>query len=232
MGLKVTAEQAGQLVDRHERIVRGHVKDGSLPAEKHGNAWRIDVDDLEQIPGWRIDRARLATLQERDARTAESLAVRVSTLERQLRAAETRIRLLEARLSGNGVADTSPNAPGWKSDRAPYTYPSSDIDPPETTEASYTRAYTPILARPLPSAHAGAFRDHAEAGRWLARHGVNEHTAKSWPDWRATPLTPRDVLEDAIHRRQEADRAGNWRVKWQLYQCSDAACVCHELLAN
>lgn len=96
MGLKVTAEQAGQLVDRAERIVRGHIKRGTLPAVKVGNSWRIDVDELERIPGWKVDRGRLAQLTERDARTVESMLARFEAMERELEALRRRVRILEA----------------------------------------------------------------------------------------------------------------------------------------
>lgn len=101
MGVKVTAEQAGQLVDRHERIVRWHIKRGTLPAVKRGTSWRIDVDDLERVPGWTVNRQRLGELQHRDSRTAESMAARLNALEREVAALRTRLRVLEASQNGH-----------------------------------------------------------------------------------------------------------------------------------
>lgn len=110
MGLKVSASEAAYLVNRHERIVRGRIARGELPATKERNAWCIDVDDLERIPGWRLDRSRLAQREERDAATAESLTARISALERDLRDLRARLRSLELRTSaehdpsGDGLA--------------------------------------------------------------------------------------------------------------------------------
>jgi helix-turn-helix protein len=97
MGLLVTAEEAGQLVDRHERIVRGHIKRGDLPATKEGNRWRVDTDDLEKVPGWKVDRGRLAELQMHDSRSSEQLLTRLQVLESELRSINNRLHLLEAR---------------------------------------------------------------------------------------------------------------------------------------
>lgn len=80
----------------------------------------------------------------------------------------------------------------------------------------------------LACAMPGAFRTHADAARWLARHGVNEHTPKTWRGWQDVPLEPRPILEDAISRYDP----GNWRITWRLARCGDPACVCHELLSS
>lgn len=109
MGLKVTAAEAAQLVGRSERIVRQHIVERrDLAAVKseggRGRAWQIDVEDLGAIPGWHVDRTRLATLQERDARSVESLASRVAALE-------ARVRVLEARQRAGEYAAVSQTIP-------------------------------------------------------------------------------------------------------------------------
>src|SRR5690349_15257086 len=97
MGLLATAQQAGWLLDRHERIVRGRIKRGDLPATKEGNRWRVDTDDLERVPGRKIDHSRLAELQMADSRTSERLLARLQVLETELRRVKNRLHLLEAR---------------------------------------------------------------------------------------------------------------------------------------
>lgn len=80
----------------------------------------------------------------------------------------------------------------------------------------------------LACASPGAFRTHADAGRWLALHGVNKHTPKTWRGWQDVPLEPRPILEDAISRYDP----GNWRITWRLVRCGGPACVCRELLST
>lgn len=105
VGVRVSAYEASRLVDRHERVVRGRIARGDLPAIKEGNTWRIDVDDLERIPGWQVDRDRLARLEsERRVATSpstlEELAARVTTLQREVRALHRRISALERDRTG------------------------------------------------------------------------------------------------------------------------------------
>lgn len=243
MSLEVTAVQAAYLAHVSEQTVRKWIQTGRLPARKVAKsgqpaAWSIAVDGLALMPGVKVDADRLRELELGEAHTAEGLAARVSILERQLRAAEQRIRTLEARQSAgapsSAFADASPGALEWKSGGLDATYPYPDVWSGEAPESAHRRAPTAILEasprRPLSSNVAGGLRTFADAGRWLARHGVNERTPKTWQDWRATELTPRGILEDAIRRRAEADRAGNWRVMWRLEQCGDPGCVCRELL--
>lgn len=131
-------------MDRHERIVRGHVKRGTLPAAKDGNAWRIDTDDLERVPGWRVNRERLAELQARDARTSESLATRLAAVERELRDVRARLRALEA---GQGRSDASPDALSGSSDRLTASGGYLDGWRATTPDLPLTAPYTPILPR-------------------------------------------------------------------------------------
>lgn len=104
MGLRVTAAQAAWLVDRQERQVRWRIKERKdLPAIKDGKSWAIDVDDLARIPGWRINRERLAELQAADAMTAASMAARLAELERSVRELRGRLARLEAQ---SGLSST------------------------------------------------------------------------------------------------------------------------------
>lgn len=68
----------------------------------------------------------------------------------------------------------------------------------------------------------------ADACRFLVRHGMNEHTPKTWPGWppAGVALELRPILADAISRYDPA----NWRITWRLRQCGNPACVCAELL--
>lgn len=62
MGMKVTAVEAGFLVNRNERNIRQKIKQGTLAAQKVGAVWVIDVADLELVPGWRVSQERRAQL--------------------------------------------------------------------------------------------------------------------------------------------------------------------------
>lgn len=74
---------------------------------------------------------------------------------------------------------------------------------------------------------ANIFPTHAEACRWLLLHGIaSVSTPKTWRGWREVELTPRGVLMLAL----TVKRPGNHRQVWELRQCAQAECVCHELL--
>jgi hypothetical protein len=95
MAIEVSAAQAAFLVRRHERIVRGRIADGSLSARKEGNRWLIDVDNLDAVRGWKVDRARLAELQAQGERSVSAILARLDTFERELRDLRLRIKALE-----------------------------------------------------------------------------------------------------------------------------------------
>src|SRR5258706_5381404 len=98
MSIEVKLAEAAALVGRHERIVRWHIltrKD--LRARKEGRTWLIDTDDLERVPGWKVDRGRLAELQMAERSSSEQLLTRLQVLESELRLVKTRLHLLEAR---------------------------------------------------------------------------------------------------------------------------------------
>src|SRR5260370_27118726 len=97
MGIEVKLAEAAALVGRHERIVRWHILTRTdLRARKVGRTWLIDTDDLERVPGWKVDRGRLAELQMADSHTSEQLLVRLQALETELRLVKNRLHLLEA----------------------------------------------------------------------------------------------------------------------------------------
>ncbi len=224
MGIKVTAAAAAQLVDRHERIVRAHLKRGDLPAVKAGNAWQIDVDALGDVPGWTVNRERLAELQATVARTPGGVLARLDTLEREVQTLRARVRTLEALQT----ATTTTMAPqtrqnGQERPVDPWEVESS-TPPPRPAEPVST--YSMKYASPSTPA---AFRTRADAGRWLLRHGISsEATPKTWPGWRDVELDPRAVLTLALSLQDTS----NWRILWRLHQCDDVLCVCRELLAG
>lgn len=218
MGIRVTAAQAAQLVGRHERIIRWHIKRGDLPALKQGNAWHIDTDELARIPGWHVDAMRLADVQAADARTATALAARVEALERQVRDLTTRLRALENARSGAyaPIAHSEPNLTSLPLDT-----------PPDTFSRPYRAPVSPLL-RSGGVRRTGDFANHAEAARWLAVHGLNSPlTPKTWPGWRDVELTRRAVLTLAISLCDPH----NHRITWRLHRCDDAQCICQELLS-
>jgi hypothetical protein len=266
MGLHVTAEQAAWLVGHGERMVRWHIQPppkgkGDLPATKDRRTWRIDVDALEAIPGWTVNRNRLAELEAAEQRTAASMVARIAELERQVRDFRARLARLEAASAsgaqaarsegqetasaGEGAMSTyslddteaggrygalhrlSPDARGIESD-----YPSSGGYRSQTSayQATYRGPRTVSLADrgggPL------RFKTKMDGSRWLARHGINERTPKTWPGWPPLDNTPAGVFADALARQRAAKASHDWRVTWELHACSDEACVCRELLVE
>lgn len=224
MGVKVTAAQAAALVSRHERIVRGHVKRGDLPAIKEGSSWRIDVDDLAHVPGWRVDPVRLADVQARDARTASSLAVRVEQLEKQLADAMRRIRALELRT-------VSPYAPVARLEGAgvgsDFASPVARVEP----------------SRP-PVGPLGATRTSGERGiplvTFAKSHGVSPGTAANQRGAGAIHVVSvADPTRSDSHEKHLVTpdlRRGNleeWHARSQLTkECADPTCPCHDILAE
>jgi hypothetical protein len=236
MGIRVTAAQAAALVGRHERIIRWHIGRGDLPAQKQGNAWRIDTDDLARIPGWHVDAARLADVQAHDERTATALSARIEALERQVRDLTTRLRALEMAKTGatsayapvarsEGQEGGLPASPSSDTSVTPYRAP---FRYGGDTGASYgvsSGAYSG--ASYSASRRLGDFANRGEAARWLLPHGIHsEGTPKSWPGWREVELSPRAVLTLALSLCDPR----NHRITWRLHPCDDAQCICHELL--
>lgn len=220
MGLKVTAAQAAQLVGHHERLIRWHIARGTLAAVKDGRrAWAIDVSDLEAVPGWRVNRDRLADLEASDARSAATLAARVATLERDVQALRARLRMLEA--GGTGTLAPVARGEGQEGLSSLAGVSSSAYRPSgEPVARPYSMTYTAPAA-------AGTFKTRSDAGRWLVRHGISsESTPKSWPGWREVELEPQAVLQLALALYEP----GNWRITWRLHRCEDSGCVCRELL--
>lgn len=101
MGILVSAAEAGALVGRHERIVRGKIKAGRLPRAHKGErgAWRVDTDDLAAIPGWRVDPVKLAALEGKQRATPAGLAAQVEALRAELRQTRRDAAILRARLT-------------------------------------------------------------------------------------------------------------------------------------
>lgn len=215
MSVKLNAAQAALLVGHHERMVRWHVKRGSLPAKKAPTGvWEIDIRDLERVPGWRVDPARLTLLRGRDGAGASSgLVERLDAIERDVQS----------------MSESFSVVVGWvrRSILGKSGEPSSESS--ALMEALGQQAPAASKTSPLqPGAISVVFRQRAEAGRWLSRHGVNEFTPKTWRGWREVPLESRAILEDAVARCDP----GNWRITWRLHRCGDNMCVCHELLGD
>ena len=208
MGILVNAKQAAQLVNRDERIVRWHLRTKrDLPAEKVGHAWLIDTDDLERVPGWHVDRKRLARLAAQPLVAGSSL-----TVSEQLDALRQQVDELRALVRALSLASVSVSSSARPA-----------VPPPAPREAqAFSMTYTAPAA-------GGAFRTRADAGRWLMRHGIHsEGTPKTWPGWRDVVLEPRAVLQLALSLYDPAQ----WRITWRLHRCDDPACVCRELLGD
>jgi excisionase family DNA binding protein len=70
------------------------------------------------------------------------------------------------------------------------------------------------------------FKNHAQAARWLAEHGVNALTPKNWAGWKTVELTQAAVLSLAL----TLQRTKNYRITWRLRRCGRAGCVCADML--
>ena len=246
MGILVSAAEAGALVDRHERVVRQHIHDGGLPARKDARGrWQIDVEDLARVPGWIVDRERLARLELRQRRSHAGLVSRTEALEARLRGLESHQRSIDEQLARLLELLSPPGAPRPPTPPSPREpeQPSGDEDP-ELPDPPNDLADLSDLSN-MPLAYRGPptvtlldrgpdapqfFRTHADASRWLERHGVSALTPKSWPGWRHVTLTPMEVLRFATERQRAAVAAGNWRVTWRLRRCDDAQCICQDRL--
>ena len=52
----LTAKEVGKLLGIGGAAVRAMIRDRKLPAERYGNQWMVNRDDLEKIPYRREDR--------------------------------------------------------------------------------------------------------------------------------------------------------------------------------
>lgn len=263
MGLRVTAAQAAWLTGHGERMVRWHIQTRKdLPAVKAGRSWAIDVDALEAIPGWRVNRDRLAELQAADAQTAASMAARLAELERTVRELRGRLARLEAQGGAPGSVASDEAYTSASQDRqatlghtggiGTYPHSSKPSDSPYSAfggispdlgvsrgayspETGYQSGYRGPRTVTLADRGLGAplrFRTKTDAARWLGRHGVNELTPKSWRGWPPDELTPAAVLAFALDVWRDARARGDWRVTWALRRCTDDTCVCQDMLAD
>ncbi len=96
--MKVSAVQAARLTGRNERRIRDWIATQRLPAIKVGQSWQIDIEDLERIPGIKIDHEQLTLLQTQDASTAHNLLSRISELEQIVLGLHSEITALTVRL--------------------------------------------------------------------------------------------------------------------------------------
>ena len=96
--MKISAAQAAHLIGRNERRIRDWIATQRLPAIKVGQTWQIDTEDLERIPGIKIDRAQLALLQAQEASTSQGLLSRIAELEYTVQCLHSEIASLNERL--------------------------------------------------------------------------------------------------------------------------------------
>ncbi len=211
----VTARRAADLCGLNERTIRRHIASGKLQAERG--------DDGD----YRIPTSALAALR----RAAKERATRRGDLAGELAALRAEVEALRSRIE---AVEARPLARTSSSDILARLATRREAGIGASGEdVSSISPYTP---RPLKSHRSASFsgdtssdglRTHADALRWLQRHGdMAEGTPKTWPGWREVALTPSAVLALAIEC--SAKRA----VKWRLHPCDDAACVCHARLGG
>jgi hypothetical protein len=99
MGVKISAVQAALLIGRNERRVRDWIATRRLPAIKAGHTWQIDTEDLERIPGIKIDREQLALLQVQQGCTLPGLLGRISELEQTVENLQVHVNVLNAQVT-------------------------------------------------------------------------------------------------------------------------------------
>ncbi len=212
----VTARRAADLCGVNERTIRRHIANGRLQAERGDDGdYRIPTTALAQL---RKAASARATRRGDLAGEVATLRAEVDALRSRLDALETRpayptSRASEilARLSRQDGTETGASGVDVSSIRLPRARP-----PERHRSASFSGATSP-----------DSFANHADALRWLHRHGdMAEGTPKTWPGWREVALTPSAVLALAI--ACSAKRG----VKWRLHACDDATCVCHALLGG
>ncbi len=166
---------------------------------------------------WHLTQAQVDRLARLHARGGGASTVgRLEELEREIRELKAHIASIKRQNAREGhleVQETALPDPVV----SPYHF-----DPPRQPDSAPTRGYALTYGTDAPA----VFSHRADAGRWLARHGVNELTPKTWPGWRAVELTPRAVLALALSLMDTS----NHRVTWRLRRCDDDACVCRELL--
>lgn len=259
MGILVSASEAAALVGRHERQVRWHITEKrDLPARRGDRGqWRINTDDLTRVPGWMVDRELLAKLEGRERRGYSGLVARTEAMEAHLRALETQLRAIERRLETLGRLRSSsppppdgPDAPDDPTPTPPDGPSGSDapsdglsgaggaldwLSGPDGPVNAYPSAYrgpTTVTLLDRGPQTPQTFATSADAARWLGRHGINASTPKTWVGWKHVELTPRGALTFALGLQRVAERDNNWRVRWRLTRCGDAACVCQEALSG
>ncbi len=200
-GRYVSAAQAADLCGVSSKTVERWIKAGKLTARRAARN-RYEIA-VADLPGHRPD-------------PLDELRTEIAELRRRLDAVEQRPSV---------TMPTRPYIP------AATSFPSmGDADVLElTARPAATWRQTPI---PTPDAVTPTrFRHHAEAARWLARHGTfNPTTCKSWPGWQEADLTPTAALSFVLRMKERAVAENNHRIAWELHPCDDPACVCGELL--
>lgn len=158
----LTVAQAALITHHNERAVRWRIAQGHLASVTGDDGhMRVDLADLERIPGWHVDAARLDELQRQDTGPSGMVA----TLEERIRALEERVRALE----GRQVA-----VPSWDGSSHSH-YAASDPDAP--VSASFV-PLPPRRAVPTMRLSSGLPGDLVSMAAFAVRHNIAETTAK------------------------------------------------------
>lgn len=132
-----------------------------------------------------------------------------------------RIRTRRAQMPGMAVYSGYGFTPHY-----PPSSPPARLDMPANTGDGQANKRRAPFPRPILAGD--SFRTHAEGYRFLALHGVNERTPKTWAGKDTVERSPRAFLLWALSIKQP----GNHRQPWELHRCEDPACVCQELLPD
>jgi hypothetical protein len=216
-------------------------------------SWAIDVDALAAVEGVMLRRDLLDEREhtndhEREWRSGVADAVpaailaRLSGLEAQMRAMRERFAELERIASRPRPTPAQIPVPPLPSLSEPAPAPAKAVygalpplsvqEPTTPVPLADVASLATGLAFARPSAPTqpmirgnGLLRTHADAARWLVRHGLaSVGTPKSWVGWYEVALEPRAVLSFALSLPPDHRRT------WRLYPCGEPVCVCAEML--
>ena len=209
MGLKVSAATAAKLVKRHERNVRAWIELGKLRAERQGNQFDIDTDDLAQVMlkgvPITIDRELLAQLQAQEGRTPGGLLARLEHVENENRVMRLEIDALKRRLARLDGQETL----------IPTSYTSSITSASDWSHTS---------ADPLPTQRQRSQVNQIGIGKRYAsgiavRHGANSYkSALDW-EWGSALDTEEDALIFIERYLVGHPRAGRWQAICESPEC-------------
>lgn len=214
----VTAAQAGYITHHNERAVRWRISHGALPATRGEDGhMRVDLADLERIPGWHVDLARLDELQRRDPGM-------VATLEARIQALEARVETLE-RLNARVAPsrDRQAASPVWD-DASHSPIAASDHDEPVSASFAFPPRRAPVhtvtLSSELPPGWV-AWRSFAKL------HGMAPQTVKGaiedgrLPAQRGRWKVDRVYVKGALDEQGQATFFRLWGGREDFRRCDD-----------